>query len=217
MIRRAALIGMAGFLSSMAMIAVADGTGGAAMAPAGTGELSCSVGGSVSFSPPLTYSPEPGGKGQHQLAFVGLQLTNCSGSSSNTPQPNPTSATQKGNGVVHIKPTKVEFMGHISKGVGGCGYSDFDPDGNFHANETWFDTFIAKTKLKVQLNTTGGSVNGTSSGSYAGDVNGTLNLTAASASDYNSVCNGDPDGSGSISTLDFDQSTSSIAIGVPTS
>jgi hypothetical protein len=117
--------------------------------------------------------------------------------------------------VVHIKPTKVEFMGHIMNGVGGCGYSDFDPSGTFHDNESWVGTLVARTKLQLQLNTTGGTFNGTSTDSYPGGVSGTLNLTAASATEYNSVCNGNPDGSGSFSSLDFDQSTSNITIGLP--
>lgn len=213
MTRRMVSVGMAMLLLGMAVVIDAGEGAGAAAAPIGTGVLTCSVGGSVGFDPPLTYNGEPAGRGQHELASVQIQLANCSGSNGNSPQPNPTSATQKGNGLVRLKPTKVEFMGHIMNALGACGLSDFNPTGTFHDSEMWSGTLVAKTKLGLHLSTNGGTFSGASSGSYAGNhTNGTLDLTPASTSEYNSVCN-DEDGNGSIPFLDFEQSTSSITIG----
>ncbi len=106
-------------------------------------------------------------------------------------------------------------MNHIYNGIGGCSYSDFNPEGMLHFAEAWTgESLISKSHIRIEVSTIGGQVNGTSSGSYAGSAFGTLNLTAASSQEYNSICNGNPDGNGSISVLQFDPSTSSLTIGV---
>jgi hypothetical protein len=202
-------------LPSVALMAI-PGSASASRAPAptGTGTLTCSVEGGVSFHPALTYYPYPGGDRLRQVAEVGLQLTGCSGPDSNTPQPNPTAATVSFDGQTHLKYTKVEFMGHIMNGVGGCGYSNFDPDVHIGVDERWMGgSPVSKTHTGLEVETTGGFVSGHSFGSYPGAVSGTLNLTADSADQYNSVCNGSGEGNGSIGGLEFDPSTSTITIG----
>jgi hypothetical protein len=159
-------------LPSVALMAI-PGSASASRAPAptGTGTLTCSVEGGVSFHPALTYYPYPGGDRLRQVAEVGLQLTGCSGPDSNTPQPNPTAATVSFDGQTHLKYTKVEFMGHIMNGVGGCGYSNFDPDVHIGVDERWMGgSPVSKTHTGLEVETTGGFVSGHSFGSYPGPV-----------------------------------------------
>ncbi len=205
-------------LPSVALMAI-PGSASASSKPTGTGTLTCSVGGGVSFNPPLNEygtNPEPGAK--KEAVEVDLQLTECSGPDANTPQPNPTATTV--NGHADLKDTAVEFMGHIMKVLGGCGYGDFDPDAIVKSAEKWTGgSLVSGTHTKLDVDTMGGlgvdnpvgDVTGTSTGSYPGLVSGTLNLTAGSVDDYNDVCNGE--GGTSFSLLQFDASTSTITIG----
>jgi hypothetical protein len=202
-------------LPSLALMSMPGSASASKVPPVtGTGSVTCTVQGGVSFNPPLTQSPSPAGRGLRQDVEVNLQFTDCSGPDANTPQPNPTSATVSVNAHSHLKDTKVEFMGHMDNGVGGCGYSDFDPVTHVGNRERWAGgPPLSVTHTELQVNTTGGSVSGTSTGSYAGGVSGQLNLDASSAEEYDSVCNGS--GDGSISYLDFDPSTSSLTVGQP--
>jgi hypothetical protein len=208
---------MALMLPSVALVAIPGSASASGVAPTGAGTITCSVGGGVSFSPALTYYPYPAGDGLRQDVEVGLQLTNCIGSDSNTPQPNPTAATVSFNIHTHLPYTKVEFMGHIMNGVGGCSYGDFDSDAHVGVDERWMGgSSVSKTHTGLEVNTTGGGFSGHSFGSYPGNVSGTLNLTPDSEAQYNAVCNGSG-GEGSVEGLSFDSSTSTITIGEPAS
>lgn len=198
-------------LPSVSLFAMAS-PASATRIPAGTGTLTCSVAGGVSFSPPLSYDGTvAGGPSAREIATVGFQLTNCTGPGSNTPQPNPTAATLTGKDSVHIKDTKLFFMGHILKVLGACGAAAFDPSGTLKNAENWSGgSPVSKTHTQLRLSTVGGNVSGTSTRSYSGIASGTLNLTATSSAQYNSVCEG---GFNSVSRLEFDPSTSTLTIG----
>lgn len=204
-------------LPSVALVAIPGSASASASrtpTPTGTGTLTCSVGGYVSFDPPLTQNgtpPETGAKSD--AVEVVLQLTNCSGPDSNTPQPNPTGATENADRT-HLKNTRIEYMGHQLSVVGGCGFDDFNPEARIRNTVEWTgESPVARTHTKLEVDTTGGNASGTSTGSYSGTGSGTLNLTADSEDDYNSVCN--ESGGGSISSLQFDPSTSTLTIGEP--
>lgn len=183
--------------------------------PVGSGTLTCAVGGEVNFVPALTPdgTPPGGSNGNHEYAYVQLELSNCTGPDSNTPQPNPTAAVVNGQGKVRLKDTKGEFMGHIVKTLGGCAFSDFDPDGTLKNTEKWTGGApVFKTQAKIALSTVGGHANDTTTNSYAGTGSGTLYQTAQSQEQYDSVCS-DPDGSGSVSSVEFDPSSSTLTFG----
>lgn len=216
------LVLMAALLMPSIALVVIPGSASASSKPAGTGTLTCSVGGGVSFNPPMNEygtNREPGA--EKESVEVDLQLTDCSGPDTNTPQPNPTATSLSGG--AKLKDTPVEFMGHIMKVLGGCGYGDFDPDAIVKSTEKWTGgPPVAATHTKLDVDTMGGldvddpvgDVTGTSTGSYPGLVSGTLNLTAASVDEYNSICNGDG-GDAGFSLLQFDSSTSTMTIGEP--
>ena len=116
-----------------------------------------------------------------------------------------------GKGNVHIKDELFPFMGHNMKVVGACGLGDFAPTGTLKNTEIWTGgSPVSKSLTKVSASIDGGYINGTSSRSYSGSASGTLNLTAESSDEFNSACYG---GSGSISELTFDASTSTLTIG----
>ncbi len=195
-------------------VSVSDASASASATPTGTGTLTCSIGGEVDFYPPLTqYGTLPNGPGYNQeLAYFSLQLRDCTGPDSNTPQPNPTAAAMNGAGKVHLKDAVVPFMGHNIRVMGVCGIGYFPPSRDFRNAEIWTGGApVKKSQTKLSVGVTGGHIDGTSVGSYSGDVSGTLNLTAESSDEYNSVCN--DDGNGSISELTFDPSTSTVTIG----
>jgi hypothetical protein len=209
------LILMTVFLLSSVGIGVSALTSSASASagPTGTGTLTCSVGGEVIFNPPLSqYGQLPNGPGDnHEIAMFSLGLTNCTGPESNTPQPNPTAATMNGKGDVHIKDEIFPFMGHNMKVIGACGLGDFDPNGTLKNTEAWTGgSPVSKSQTKLSVSIDGGDINGTSTKSYSGSASGTLNLTAGSSNEYNSVCYG---GTGSIVELEFDSSTSTLTIG----
>jgi hypothetical protein len=103
-------------------------------------------------------------------------------------------------------------MNHFDNVLGGCSFSNFNPDGSLNGREVWTGgALVSKSHTKLEVSTIGGPVSGTSSGSYPGNASGSLNLMAASSEEYNSVCNGN--GNGSISALRFDPSTSRLTIG----
>ena len=211
------LILMTVFLLSSVGIGVFATTSSASASagPTGTGTLTCSVGGSVVFTPPLSqFGQLPNGPGDNrEIAFFSLGLTNCTGPGSNTPQPNPTDATMNGKGKVHIKDEIFPFMGHNMKVIGACGLGDFAPTGTLQNNESWTGGApVSKSHTKLSVSVDGGDINGTSTKSYSGSASGTLNLTADSSNEFNSVCFG---GAGSISELAFDASTSTLTIGQP--
>jgi hypothetical protein len=194
-------------------VSATSGWASASTAPTGAGMLTCSIGGEVSFNPPLTQDgTPPNGPGYNrEIAYFALQLTDCTGPDSNTPQPNPTAATVNGKGKVHLKDETVPFMGHNMKVMGECA-SDYFPPSNLKNTEDWTgESPVAKSQTKLSVSVLGGNIDGTSTGSYSGNVSGRLNLTAESSDEVNSVCNGD--GTGSISALMFDASTSTLTIG----
>ncbi len=200
-------------LPSVALVAI-PGSASASPKPTGTGTLTCSVGGGVTFNPPLTeFGTPPGPGARKDVANVFLQLTDCSGPDSNTPQPNPTATTVGGR--TYLKNTTIEFMGHMMKVVGGCSFSGFDPEARTGNYAEWTGgSPVSRTHTILHVDTVGGDVTGTSTGSYPGLVSGTLNLTAESADEYNTVC-GNGSGEGSISSLQFDALTSTMTIGEP--
>jgi hypothetical protein len=209
------LILMTVFLLSSIGIGVSAMTSSASASagPTGTGTLTCSIGGDVVFDPPLSqYGQLPNGPGDNrEIAVFSLGLTNCTGPESNTPQPNPTDATLNGKGDVHIKDEIFPFMGHNMKVIGACGLGDFVPTGTLKNTESWTGgSPVSKSQTKLSVSIDGGDINGTSTKSYSGSASGTLNLTAESSDEFNSVCYG---GSGSISELAFDASTSTLTIG----
>ena len=104
----------------------------ASATPTGSGTLTCSIGGEVSFSPPLTqFGTLPNGPGDNrETAYFSLQLSSCAGPGTNSPPSNPTAATVLGKGSVHLKDEKVPFMGHYMNVMGACGI------GNSHRAET---------------------------------------------------------------------------------
>ncbi len=203
-------------------LVVTPGPASASSKPVGAGTLTCSVGGEVSFNPSINEYGTNREPGARKVAVeIDLQLTDCSGPDANAPQPNPTATTVSGGS--HLADTPVEFMGHIMRVLGGCGFGDFDSDAVVKSTEKWTGgSQLAATRAKLDVDTMGGldeggavgDVTGTSTGSYPGPVSGTLNLTANSVDEYDEVCNGDG-GDASFSFLQFDASTSTMTFGEP--
>ncbi len=184
--------------------------------PTGAGTLTCSVGGDVSFNPPLSeYGAIPTAGERVEVATFDLQLTNSAGPDSNIPQPNPIAATMVGRSAVRFKHQETEYLGHLMRVIAACGLDGFVPSGGLKNTEEWSgEAPVSTSHTKLSgVGASGGAINGTSTGSYAGNVSGTLNLTALSSDNYNSVCFGD--GTGTISGLTFDASTSTLTIGEP--
>jgi hypothetical protein len=203
------------FLSSVGIgISASTDSASASPAPTGVGTLTCSIGGNVTFDPPLTQSGTlPNGPGfNREMAYFALQLTDCTGPDGNTPQPNPTAATMSGKSNIHLKDEKVPFAGHNVKVMGACGVGF--PPGSLKNTEVWTGgSPVKKSSTTLNVSVTGGYIQGSSKGSYPGSASGTLNLTASSSDEYNSVCDGEGDGTGSISELTFDSSTSTLTVG----
>jgi hypothetical protein len=182
---------------------VAAGPASAAGTPKGTGTLTCALGGDATFDPPLTYGGTPGYK--HEVVQFHLQLSNCTGPDTDTPQPNPTSAT------VTTRAIKVKDirMGR-SKVAGACANGEFNPTLVLKTDETWSGTTVRDTKTTIGP-VNGNSGSGTSKGSYAGAASANLYATTSSGEQFESVCGSG--GSGSLSELDLDDTMSSLTVG----
>ena len=163
----------------------------------GTGTTTCSFGGSIDFNPPLTQNGTPGVK--KEITTVNATLGSCSGG---TPAGSATS--------VAVKPIKTKV-----------------PNGQNGATCTSFESNSSTVVVKVKVNWNGEkpskfsvsglnpSINGSGevgftgsfpvSGSYAGTGSLGVYLTPASSTAI-ATC------SGSISSLQIDQSTSTGAI-----
>ena len=193
-------------MPSLGVLAAA-GPASAAGTPKATGTLTCVLGGDATFDPPLTFSGTSGFK--HEIVQFTIQLSDCTGPGTDTPQPNPTSAT------VTTKPLKVKDikMGK-SRVAGACGNDDFNPNLVLKSTETWAGTTVKDTKTDIGP-VDGNSGSGTSKGSYAGEASITLYATTASGEQFQSVCGSG--GTGSISELDLDDTMSSLTVGGPTS
>jgi hypothetical protein len=189
-------------LPSLGILAAA-GPASATGTPKGAGTLTCVLGGDATFNPPLTFSGTSGFR--HEIVQFNLQLSDCTGPGTDTPQPNPTSAT------VTTKPLKVKDikMGK-TKVAGACGNDDFNPTLLLKSTETWAGTTVKDTKTVIGP-VNGNSGSGTSKGSYAGAASIALYATTVSGEQFQSVCG--PGGTGSISELDLDDTMSSVTVG----
>jgi len=206
---------------AMALVGIVglEGTASAGT-PVGTGSVLCFIGGSVSFNPPLT----PGSGTANvsmEILTVNLSGSGCSGKSTNTPQPNPTSAT------IVTKQVKVKAVKiGVTKYAGGC--SSFISSAasiEVKSSLTWGGGSAVKgTKTLLSGLTpaigppgeTGFQASGTSTKSYAGPASAGIFFDGSSTSAIETCISG----SGPpISTLSFDPNFSFISLGgfkVPT-
>jgi len=176
----------------LASVALLEGTA-VAKTSLGTGAVSCHIGGTISFNPPLSAAGTPGVK--KSVTTVTAHLSSCSGG---TPAASPASVT--------VKPIKTK----VAKGqnAGTC---------------SSFASSAGTIKVKVKINWAGEkpskltvnglhvSINGEGeagftasfpvSGSYAGSGSFAVYLTQTSSTEV-ATC------AGSISTLQLDSSTS---------
>ncbi len=176
-------------------------------APKATGELTCAINGTVSFQPPITVTGTAGYK--HQLWVWSLSLSACTGPAGDTPQPSPTAAT------VVTKDLKIPGTGTgKSASAGSCAdlthYTGMTKKGkavNLKLNVTWAGgATIKNTKVRIPINSGG---NGSSKGSFTGAATWSANVTDFSA--FTAVCG--TGGSGSLSSLTFDPTMSSLSVG----
>lgn len=192
-----------------AVVAI-GGPASAAGTPKGAGTITCTIGGDATFTPALTSDGTPGYK--HEVIHFNLSASGCSGPGSDTPQPNPTSAT------ITTKPIKVKDIGKgKSKVAGACGNSEFNPTITLKSVEVWAGATVMDTRTVIgpmSGNGVGGLAGtGTAKKSYAGTASATLTLTSASDEQIQQVCKSG--GSGSISEFEFefDPTTSTMTVG----
>jgi len=163
----------------------------------GTGAVSCHIGGTISFNPPLSSAGTPGVK--KSTTTVTATLSSCSGG---TPAASPASVT--------VKPIKTK----VAKGTNASTCSGFDAAASsitVKAKTKWTTAKPTKfnvSNLKIITNGEGEIGFGGSfsaSGSYAGTGNLAVYLTQASGTAI-ATC------TGSISSAQLDASTSTVGI-----
>ena len=173
--------------------------GGTAVAKTskGTGTVNCNIGGSITFSPPLSSAGTPGVK--KTVTTVTASLASCSGG---TPAAAPSSTV--------VKPIKAK----VAKGTNASTCSGFDASASsitVKAKQTWTDAKPTKfdvSNLSIVGNDEGElgfSGSFTASGSYAGSGHLTVYLTAASSNQI-ATC------SGTISSAQLDRATSTVGV-----
>ena len=198
-----------------------------ASTPTATGSLDCAVGGTVTFSPPLSFNGVAGSK---ESVTFGLTVSGGTSSDSN-PAPAPTSATTKTK-PVKLKgvkcqataPTSANYNAACtSKGkptmTGSCsGFSSQLSTIVLRSTEKW-NTKIKPTKgtisdLHQNLSQyppyIGSTGSGTSTGSYAGPVSTSTFYTAVSSAAL-LACEGGSELP--VSTLNIDSAMSTISRG----
>jgi hypothetical protein len=198
-----------------------------AATPAATGSLSCAVGGSVAFSPQLSFNGTVGSK---EVVTFNLDISGCT-SSDSSPSPAPTSATTttktiklKGTACQGTDPTKADYDASCStKGkplmTGSCsGFSSNLSKVTLKSKEDW-NTHIKPTKGSIgdlATNTSryppyiGSTGTGSATGSYAGMVSTSTFYTAASSSAL-VACEGGSETP--VTSLTIDSSISTISDG----
>jgi hypothetical protein len=179
--------------------------------PAGQGTLTCTISGNVTFTPPLTATGTTGFK--HDTLQFNLSASNCSGPSSNTPQPNPTSATFK------THPFHAGDTGTGSNKVAGACYNTgSSAPFILKSTLTWAGgPTIRNTSINVDVM---GANNGppaligtgtTGQHSYFGSASLLMQLTTDTATNVEQVCGlGMP---GSVPEMDFDPTVSTMTVG----
>ena len=144
---------------------------------------------------------------------MNLSASDCSGPDSNTPQPNPNSAT------INSKQNKVGDTGKGANKVAGACYNQTQGPSPLIVKSTltWAGgATIRNTSTKIPLSGVnngppglGGT--GTAAHSYFGSASMQLLLTADSINNYGQVCG---DGmAGSVSEFDFDPTMSTLTLG----
>ena len=214
MIRKALIVAAAIAMPFSTVAIVGSALPAGAKTPNGTGSVLCVVSGTVSFNPALT--PGQGTPGyKDEIVTISLSGSGCSGPSSNTPLPNPTTAA------IATKPAKIKAtkVGKV-KYAGGCnnfatgagsltvksviGWSGGAAE---KGSKTTLGNVTASTDAAGNV---GFTASGSGSKSYAGSDSAGVYFTTASSNAI-VTCVG---GSGPpISSLNLDPTYSTITVG----
>ena len=190
------LLVLAAVTLPLASVVLLEGTA-VAKSVVGTGAVNCSIGGSISFNPPLSSAGTAGVK--KTVTTVTASLSSCSGG---TPAASPSATT--------VKPIKAK----VAKGTNASTCSGFDASASsitVKAKQTWVGAKPTKfqvSHLSIVANGEGElgfSGSFTATGSYGGSGHLTVYLTAASSTQI-ATC------SGQISSAQLDRSTSTVGI-----
>ena len=202
-IRKSAMV-VGAVLIPLATITLVAGPAFAAKVT-GTGSVTCNVGGTASFNPPLSQNGAAASK--EVVTLSGVTISNCSGG---TP-------SASGGGTITIKPLKIKGTGK-PKMAGSCSNLAGSVSTILAKTKTsWANgakptkTVESNFKIAVGSGASAGeegfaSQDGTASGSYAGSGSVTAYFTQSSSSAFIAACGG----SGSLSTAQIDSSTSTF-------
>jgi hypothetical protein len=192
----------------LGLVLVSPGASSAAPVPGGTGSVTCSVSGDVTFAPPLTYS---GVTQAREVVQFNIAASGCSGGS---PGQDTAAITVK-----PIKPKNTLVDGQHVAGACGTG-PNFNPTLLLKTKIVWSGQFPVKDTL-LTLGPLGSTMVGSEAGftgtgtakkSYAGPSSIALAIEPASVDQVGATCKDNTPGS-SVPELDFDGTMSSITIG----
>jgi len=198
---RKSLLVLTAVMLPLASVALLEGTASAGKVT-GTGNPTCSFGGTISFNPPLTQNGTPGVK--KEVTTVSAHLATCSGGSPAAPA-----------SVVSVKPIKTKTSPKGSNGATCSGFAGNASKVTVKVKINW----TGEKPSKFNISNLGYTINGSGevgftgsfpvSGSYSGTGHLTVYLDPASSNAIAACSAPSPPYSGSISSLTIDQSTSS--------
>jgi len=199
--RRKILMGVLALALPIGTVITLQGTASAGKVT-GTGNPTCTFGGTISFNPPLTQAGTPGVK--KETTTVSANLTGCSGGTPAAPA-----------SVVSVKPIKTKTSPKGSNGATCSGFAGNAGSVTVKVKINW----AGEKPSKFNISGLSASINGFGevgftgsfpvSGSYAGTGNLGVYLTPADSNAIANCSSPTPPYAGSISVLHIDPAHSS--------